>query len=85
MKKTEFVEIKKMDLKTLKEKVKLIRKEITDLVIDKNMNKMPNLKSIKSKRNELAKTLTVLQQKQLMEVLEKQTKIKGDVKDAKKS
>lgn len=83
MKKNEFFEIKKMDVKALKEKAKMIKKEISDLVIDKNMNKMPNLKSIKSKRNELAKTLTVLQQKQLMEALEKQTEVKEDVKDAK--
>lgn len=83
MKKNEFFEIKKMDVKALKEKAKLIKKEITNLTIDKNMNKMPNLKSIKFKRNELAKTLTVLQQKQLLEVLEKQTEVKEEIKDAK--
>mgnify|MGYP001607207032 CR=1 FL=1 len=82
MKKNEFIEIKKMDVKALKEKAKLIKKEIADLTIDKNMNKMPNLKSIKGKRNELAKILTVLQQKQLMAVLEKQTSIKEDIENA---
>lgn len=73
MKKTEFVEIKKMDIKALKVKVKKTREEIAGLIIDKNMSKMPNLKSIKSKRNELAKTLTVLKQKYLMEQLEAAT------------
>lgn len=81
MKKTEFVEIKKMDMKALKEKVKKTREEIAGLIIDKNMNKMPNLKSIKSKRNELAKTLTVLKQKYLMEQLEAETRNK-EGKDA---
>lgn len=73
MKKNDLNEIKKMDIKTLTDKVLKIKKEIEDLIIDKNMNKMPNLKSIKFKRNELAKTLTILQQKQLMEKLEKET------------
>jgi ribosomal protein L29 len=83
MKKNEFIEIKKMDIKALKGKAKAIKKEIADFIIDKNMNKMPNLKSIKNKRNELSKTLTVLRQKELMEELEKQTKTKEDIKDAK--
>ncbi len=72
MKKTEFVEIKKMDIPALKEKAKKIKEEIAGLIIDKNMNKMPNLKLIKSKRNELAKTLTVWQQKRLLQELEQQ-------------
>ncbi|MDD2822720.1 MAG: 50S ribosomal protein L29 [Candidatus Daviesbacteria bacterium] len=73
MKKNDFAEIKKMEVKVLSSKALKIKEEIANLVIDKNMNKMPNLKSIKFKRNELAKILTVLQQKQLMESLEKQT------------
>ncbi|MFA5932766.1 MAG: 50S ribosomal protein L29 [Microgenomates group bacterium] len=71
MKKNDFNEIKKMDTKSLAEKALKIKEEIKGLVIDKNMNKMTNLKTIKFKRNELAKTLTVLQQKQLLEKLEK--------------
>lgn len=83
MKKNDFIEIKKMDVKALSGKVSKIKEEITNLVIDKNMNKMTNLKSIKSKRNELAKILTVLQQKQLMEKLEKETiKIKEQKENA---
>lgn len=73
MKKNEFGEIKKMEIKALQEKVKKIKEEIMSLTLDKNMNKMPNLKLIKSKRNELAKTLTVIQQKQLMMELEEKT------------
>lgn len=80
MKKNDFIEIKKMDTKALVGKALKIKEEITSLVIDKNMNKMPNLKSIKFKRNELAKILTVLAQKQLMEKLEKETK-KVEVKE----
>jgi ribosomal protein L29 len=77
MKKNDFAEIKKMDLAALTGKVKKIKEEIKGLVIDKNMNKMPNLKTIKFKRQELAKTLTVMQQKQLLEKLEKETKNEG--------
>lgn len=73
MKKNDFAEIKKMDAKALAAKVSKIKEEITHLVIDKNMNKMPNLKTIKFKRNELAKTLTVLQQKTMLEKLEKES------------
>lgn len=73
MKKNDLVEIKKMEIKDLADKALKVKEEIAGLVIDKNMNKMPNLKSIKFKRNELAKILTVLQQKQLMEELEKET------------
>lgn len=62
-----------MDEKALKEKAKKVKEEIMSLMIDKNMNKMPNLKSIKSKKNELAKILTVLKQKQLLAELEAET------------
>ncbi len=63
-----------MDVQALREKAKKIKEEIAGLLIDKNMSKMPNLKLIKSKRNELAKTLTVLKQKQLMAQLEAEVK-----------
>jgi ribosomal protein L29 len=70
MKRNELLEIKKMDSGAINEKVKKTRKEITDLVLDKNMNKLKNLKAIFNKRKEVAKMLTILKQKQLLKELE---------------
>ncbi len=71
MKKNDLFEIKKMDLKSIREKAKKIVEEITDLHMDKNMGKLTNMKVIKSKRRDLAQTLTVLKQKELLQALEK--------------
>lgn len=70
MKKNDLAEVKKMDIKQIKEKVKKTRTEIAGLVIDKNMGKLANLKAVKSKRRDLAQTLTVLKQKELLEKME---------------
>lgn len=70
MKKSDLAEIKKTDKKSLEGQVKKVREEIVDLVLDKSMGKMTNLKAIKSKRRDLAQMMTVLKQKQLMEELE---------------
>lgn len=66
MKKNDFVQIKRLDLKELIVKSKVLIKEITDLTMDKNMKKMKDLKSISKKRKDLAQVLTVLRQKQLL-------------------
>ena len=70
MKKNDLAEIKKMDIKALREKAKKVRAEIVGLVIDKSMNKLPNLKLISLKKKDLAQTLTVMRQKQLIQELE---------------
>lgn len=70
MKKIELAEIKKMDLKSLSERVAKTQKELGDLTMDKNMNKVTNLKAIKNKRKDIAQMLTVLRQKQLLSELE---------------
>lgn len=70
MKKQELVQIKALDVKELKEKVKTFRKEIADLVLDKNMNKLKDLKMIYKKRKDLAQILTIMRQKQLLAELE---------------
>lgn len=69
MKKNDFVQIKGLDPKELNLKVKVIRMEIANLVMDKNMKKMKDLKTIFKKRKDLARVLTVLKQKQLLEEL----------------
>lgn len=71
MKKTEFAEIKKMEIKPLILKIKSIQKEILGLILDKSTAKRTNLKVIKNKRRDLAQMMTVLRQKQMLEELEK--------------
>lgn len=71
MKKNNLAEIKKIDIKALAEKAKQIAKEIVSLHIDKNMNKIANLKIVNQKRKDLAQTLTVISQKKLLERMEK--------------
>lgn len=71
MKKNDLAEIKKMDTAALTGKAGKLREEIAGLVIDKNMKKLTNLKVVTGKRRELARTLTVLRQKELLEGLEK--------------
>lgn len=71
MKTRDFLnEIKTLDVKALVLKAKTLRGEIADLVLDKNMNKLKDLKSIDKKKKDLARTLTVLEQKKLIEKLE---------------
>lgn len=70
MKKNDLAEIKKMDITALLTRAAKARQELASLVIDKSMNKLPNLKSIRAKRKDLARILTVLRQKQLLQKLE---------------
>ncbi len=70
MKKNEFVQIRGLDLKELRERVKTLKKEIADLTLDKNMKKLKDLKSIIKRRKDLAQILTVIRQKELLTELE---------------
>lgn len=70
MKKQEFVQIKGLDLKELKVKAGVLRAEIANLTLDKNMKKLKDLKTISKKKKELAKVLTVIRQKELLMQLE---------------
>ena len=74
MKKNEFVIIKGLDLKELKIKANALKKEIADLVMDKNMKKSKDLKLVSKRRKDLASVLTVLRQKQLLVELEAKQK-----------
>lgn len=77
MKKNDLAEVKKMDIKSLQEKAKKGREELVHLQLDKGMKKLTNLKAVNVKRRDLARVLTVLKQKQVLEQLE-------DKKNAKK-
>lgn len=70
MKKQQLNEIKKMDIKTVTEEARKIKKELANLQIEKNIAKLTNLKAFMLKRKDLAQILTVLKQKQLLKELE---------------
>lgn len=66
-----MAEIKKTDVKGLKERIAKVRGEVQDLYLDKNTGKLTNLRAIKNKRKDIAQMLTVLNQKIELEKLEK--------------
>lgn len=77
MKKNDFIQIKGLNIEELKVKAKALKKEISDLVMDKNMKKLKDTNSVSKKRKDLAQVLTVLRQKEILEELK--TKVKeGD-------
>lgn len=72
MKRNDLNDLKKSDKKTLLSKAKSLRLEIKDLVIQLNMGNVKNYKSLKAKRRDLAQTLTVARQIEIIERLENQ-------------
>ena len=70
MKKNDFNEIKGLDIKTLLERVKVWREELSELTLDKNMNKLKDLTELKKRRKSIAQILTVIRQKELLLELE---------------
>ncbi len=56
----------------MKDKVdlKAIKDEIANLIMDKNMKKLKDLKMISKKRKESARALTIARQKELLSKLE---------------
>lgn len=70
MKKNELNQIKGLSAEDLLTKLKLLRKEIADATLDKNMKKLKDLKIISKKRREQAQILTVVRQKELLGELE---------------
>jgi ribosomal protein L29 len=71
MKKNDFNEVKNLDIKALTARVKTLRAEIADIVMDKHMNTLKNSKQIRHKRKDLSQLLTVVRQKEMIETLEK--------------
>lgn len=78
MKKNDFIQLKTKTLPELLEKVREKRAEADNLVLDKGMNKLKDLKLIKKRKKDLAQILTVLRQKQLFESLESKAEKKGE-------
>lgn len=84
MKKNDLVQIKILEEKALLGKVKEVRVEINNLIIDKNMNKLKDIKAISKKRLDLAQMLTILRQKQLLRELESTAQSDIEMKGVKK-
>lgn len=70
MKKNGLNQLKGLPTGELAEKAKSLKKEIADAIFDKNMKKLKDTKIVFKKRKVLAKVLTILRQKQLIEELE---------------
>ncbi len=70
MKKSELTQIKGLDLKELKLKVKSLKSELAGMVLDKNMKKLKDLKALDKKRKDIAQVLTAVRQKELLAELE---------------
>lgn len=70
MKRNDLTQIKGLDLKELIVKAKFVRKGIADMVLDKNMKNLKDIKIIIKKRKDLAQILTVMRQKELLAKLE---------------
>jgi ribosomal protein L29 len=70
MKKNEFASVKGLDIKELKGKLKNLNNEIANLILDKNMKKLKDLKIISKKKKEIAQFLTLIKQKEMLVQLE---------------
>ena len=80
MKKNDLIQIKGLDIKELRVKVKAIKGEIVNMELDKNMKKLKDLKTVSKKRKDLAQVLTILRQKELLGELESKMTKEGDKK-----
>lgn len=81
MKKNDLVQLKELDVRALQSKSKDLKKELGNLILDKNMNKLNDLKALSKKRRELSQVFTILSQKLMVEKLEtKLAQKKGESK-----
>ena len=69
MKRNDLQEIKGLSIKAITEKIKATKQEIATLILDKNMSKLKDLKSISKKRKNVAQMMTVVRQKQILDEL----------------
>lgn len=85
MRKNDLTEIKQLEFKALVAKILTAKKELSDLVLDRNMNKLKDVKVISKRRKDIAKMQTIANQKRVLESLvtsneekAKSSKKKGD-------
>ncbi len=70
MKRQQLAEIKQLTVKEILTKVIVSKKELSNLILDKNMDKLKDKKVLAKKKKDIAQMLTVARQKQLLEQLE---------------
>ena len=70
MKRAEFNQLKNLDSEKLFLQVKSLKQDLSKLMIDKNSQKLKDKREFFKKRKDLAKVLTVLRQKELLNELE---------------
>ncbi len=70
MKKNELAEIKKMELKDINARSQKARKEMLELIMDRNSGKVTDLKLVGKKRKDLAQMATIARQKELLAEME---------------
>ncbi len=74
MKTNDLNQIKGLPIQELLTKIKLLRKEIEDAILDKNMKKLKDLKTVFKKKKDLARMLTIVKQRELLGKLESRVK-----------
>lgn len=70
MKKSNLQEIKVLEVVALSERIKKAKAELSDLVLEKNMKKLKDLRAVFKKRKDIAQMLTIMRQKKLLKELE---------------
>ena len=66
MKRNQLSEIKNLETEELAKKVLVAKVELEELVLNKNMRKIKDLKLPSKKRKDIAQMLTILRQKELL-------------------
>lgn len=84
MKRNELVQVKGLDVKQLKNRVKILKVDIGKLIMDKNMKKLKDLKQISKKKKDLAQVLTVLRQKEILSGIEAKIKAEQNAEELEK-
>ncbi len=70
MKRSQLIEIKQLAVKEILTKVLVSKKELSDLILDKNMDKLKDKKVVAKKKKDIAQMLTIARQKQLLGEIE---------------
>ena len=70
MKTQEFKQVKTLGVDELKVKLVKAQEDLAQLVLDKNMKKLKDLKSLSKKKKEIAQFLTIIKQQELIKDLE---------------
>lgn len=70
MKRADFNELKNLSVLELSKKAALLYEELSNLVIEKNMRKVKDVKTASKKRKEVAQILTLVRQKTILADLE---------------